>query len=138
MTRGEPLVTAGLYPIGDVGSAFRVRNEPGGLDRMARVPGLQVRADIIDVVYGNVAPGGPPATLLIADFHLLGSGGKRRFRRADIELRFADNQQRSKDDPEVLQIAPHGHFTLSKTAAVVESRRGANLNEEAGVNGVVW
>jgi len=95
MTRHEPLVNVELYPIGDEGSGFHVENEPNlsGLDRIARVPGFQVRADIIDVVHGNVAPGGPPATLLIVDFHFIGYGGKRRFCRADVELRFAANQQ---------------------------------------------
>jgi hypothetical protein len=89
----------------------------------ASVPSLTAKAKIVDIAHGTIAPGDVPVMLLILDFHFLGSGDKRRFRHVEIELHFANDPQRSKNEPEVTHIVPNGSFELNKT---MDAEAGAN------------
>jgi hypothetical protein len=139
----EQLFDIVLCPTGDAGSGFRVKNMPGGelqrrhiVDRASSLrSSLHVQADLVDVVHGTMESGGPPATLLIVDLRFQSPGRDRRFRKASVELRFADEQERSICDPEVLEIAPYDHFTLNQTGLSEESKLGAHVSIRAGAMG---
>jgi hypothetical protein len=92
----------------------------------ASVPSLTAKAKIANIVHGTIAPGDVPVMPLILDFPFLGSGDERRFRHVEIELHFANDQQCSKNEPEVMHIVPNGSFELNKT-----------MDAEAGVNSAV-
>ncbi|KAH0558882.1 hypothetical protein GP486_004488 [Trichoglossum hirsutum] len=128
--------TIDLYPTGDKGSAFHVKNAPGGeIERrhlIDRGSDLTVQGDLVRVLHGKLSPGGAPATLVIADFRFTSTDSSRRFCRAIITVRFADEQQRVQCEPEVTSIAPNGHFSMQIKKRTEEVKRSANLSTQAG------
>ncbi|KAI9856188.1 MAG: hypothetical protein M1813_009205 [Trichoglossum hirsutum] len=136
--------TIALNPTGDTGSSFHVKNAPGGeIQRrhlVDRGSTLTVQGDLVQVLHGSLSPTGAPATLVVADFKFTSAETSRRFIQAVIIVRFADEQQNAEYDPEVLDIAPNGHFSMQLREQTEEVKRSANLSAQgggpiAGVNG---
>jgi hypothetical protein len=95
------------------------------------------------IANGSLVSGGPPATLLIFDFHFISNSVSqtRRFKSATITLKVeaADKQANVMDssaDPEVWKICPSGKFVMNKSTRVrkVAFKPKAGLN--AGYGGV--
>src|SRR2546430_15074707 len=103
-----------LFHEGDPGSETRTQNERGKVYRAQLHDGgteLVTQADIIGVANGTLAEGGPPATLLIFDFHFISTAlnESRRFQEAKITLTVtaadkAENVANPSADPEVLAV----------------------------------
>lgn len=91
---------------------------------------LNMQMNLVEIVHGtmNSKPDSPPATLIIADFQFISHDPSRRFRHADIELRFRDTDARDSNPPEVFAIAPHRTYTLNKTEKTQTLTRGAKLD----------
>lgn len=126
-----------LLPVGDEGSSFRVRNAPGGeIQRphlVDRGSDFTVQGDLVSVLHGHFTPEGDQATLIIAEFRFLSSKSSRRFRRAMITWQFANSDPNDGTDPEVVRIAPYGHFSINPTSKSVETKRSANISAQAGL-----
>lgn len=127
-----------LLPVGDEGSSFRVRNAPGGeIQRphlVDRGSDFTVQGDLVSVLHGHFTPEGDQATLIIAEFRFLSSKSSRRFRRAMITWQFANSDPNDGADPEVVRIAPYGHFSINPTSKSVETKRSANISAQAGLS----
>lgn len=127
-----------LLRTGDEGSAFRVQNSPGELQRrhiIDRGSEFTLQGDLIKVVHGRYSPGGDPATLIVTEFRFLSCDNTRRFREATIELLFADSVESEPDgsrDPEVVKIAPIGRNSMNPTQEEWTSKRTASASGEAG------
>lgn len=131
-----------LLPTGDDNSSFRIRNAPGGeIQRrhlIDRGSDFTVQGDLVNVLHGCLTPGGSPATLIVAEFRFLGSKHSRRFRRAMITWQFSNSGDGDGDGggPEVVKIAPYGHFSLDPTSNSVEAKRSVNISAQAGGAGI--
>lgn len=127
-----------LYSADD-GSAFHVKDEPGELQRPHIIDdlcsGLTLQADMADVIHGKLSPDGNPSTLIIVIFRFLGQGRTRRFREAEIKLRFSDEKKPYVEDPEVYKIAPEGSFTLHQTALKNEWTKVLDGSLSCGITG---
>ena len=114
--------TIPLYEAGNDGASFRLRNQPGEIQREyilqedSAGSELTIHGKLVNVVHGKYTPNGPPATLAIMQFEFVGSEAHgKRFRKANIVVNFASNindKFGSNDDPEVVAIAPHGGFAM--------------------------
>lgn len=130
-----------LEPCGDPGSAYRVQNKsPQEIQRQHLVDrgsgsDLALQADLVKVIHGHMHAGGPPATLIVAEFKFLSFGNSRRFREATIELLFATidgGDPDGSEDPEVLDIAPAGKYSMNQTTAELGETRSAGVTGTAG------
>ncbi|KAF8544886.1 hypothetical protein BDD12DRAFT_813776 [Trichophaea hybrida] len=128
-----------LFPVGDDGSAFRLRNIPGGEMQRPHViqygSELAVHADIFNVKHGTFTPGGDPATLVVFDFRFVGSESHgRRFRKAIIDVRFApwDRPVGSENDPEVSSIAPLGFCAWNPSTEEKETKLSFTVSANTG------
>lgn len=103
---------------------------------------LNMQMTFVDIIHGtmrddtaNVDPASPsaalssvPATLIIADFRFTSHDTSRRFKHAEIELRFQGaNDSLDLNPPEVFRIAPMGSWGLQKTEKQQENKRGASV-----------
>ncbi|KAH8745454.1 hypothetical protein BGZ57DRAFT_778361, partial [Hyaloscypha finlandica] len=88
---------------------------------------------LVEIVHGTIgsSPGSLPATLIIADFQFISHEDSRRFRHADIEVRFRDIEPCDSNPPEVLRIAPDRTYTLNKTEKVQQLTRAAKVDAGA-------
>jgi hypothetical protein len=104
---------------------------------------LNMQMSLVDVIHGTVREStadidpttsspvlrSVPATLIIADFRFTSHDTSRRFKHAEIELRFRGaNDLQDLNPPEVFQIAPMGSLGLQKTEKTQEKKRGATIN----------
>jgi hypothetical protein len=87
---------------------------------------------LVEVLHGTLVPDGAPATLAIIEFWFIATKRSRRFLSATIDMQFADAEKRVGFDPEVLEIAPRGHFTLHPTKKQVELTRSAQTGIQGG------
>ncbi|KAJ6028113.1 hypothetical protein N7540_003689 [Penicillium herquei] len=95
---------------------------------------LLLQADLQGVVHGTLSPGGDPATLLVLLFQFQGRTERNRFRRAEIKIRFTDEQSPLSDqDPETLALWPEGDFTFNESEVDINTDKGGNATISAGV-----
>jgi len=105
-----------------VDASLKVLNAPGEIQRLHLVQyGTKrtIHGNMVNVVHGHA--NGRLATLIVLQFDFLGSSdGKRRFRDASIELRFAHEEEQcgGDHDPEVLHICPEGEYKLENGSTV--------------------
>ncbi|KAJ5693000.1 hypothetical protein N7462_002423 [Penicillium macrosclerotiorum] len=130
-------LTIPLLPEQD-GAGYHTRNGPGELQRPTIIDdlcaGLLLQVELQGAVHGTLSRGGDPATLLVVKFYFQGRTEKRRFRSAEIKIRFADEQQPLQEDPEVLALWPEGDFTFNESQVDLSDSKsgGANLSGGAG------
>jgi hypothetical protein len=118
-----------LNPAGD-GGAFRIKNAPGEITRdhiIDRGQDLVVQANIVEVIHGKLQPNGDPATLIVTEFFFVSTKPGRRFTSAIITYRFTSVDSAGVG-PDVIDIAPKGHFSMHQTKKHVESGRSAQLS----------
>ena len=129
-------LTVPLVPQGDAGSAYRLLNEYEGQIERPNVldygTNLNVQVDLVEVIYGTLAPEGDLATLIIADFQFSSLDPPRRFHSARITFHFRDSDPKDRNPPEVLKIAPQGLFSMNHTEKQQELKRGVNLSVSGG------
>ena len=109
-------LTIDLQEVGDTGGAYRSRDENGKRFPKVLVDSgrkTQVKAKLMLAVHGTLEPGGDPASLLIFEFYMTTSNG-RRFKNSTITVKFEDGEGPSQYDPAVYQISPQGEFTINK------------------------
>jgi hypothetical protein len=124
-----------LLPEGEEESGFRTKNPPGKNFRnvmIDRGEALILRASIVGITHGTLAPDGDPATLLIFEFRFVSMKSSRRFISSTITLQFADASGDPELHPEVYRIAPEGSFALNKTTTVKKIKQSANAGLTAG------
>jgi hypothetical protein len=94
---------------------------------------LNLQMSLVEIVHGTIDSSKDSllATLIIADFQFISHDESRRFRHADIEVRFRDIEPRDSNPPEVLAIAPNRTYTLNKTEKVQQLTRAAKVNAGA-------
>jgi len=133
-------ITIELFPSGDAGAEFRVKDSPGGevhrrhmVDRGSQ---LRVQADLIDIFHGTLTPGGGAGTLIIAEFRFsnMGSDKSRQFRHGEIMMKFADKQGKSDCDLEILGVAPLGTHSFNLNESSTEVAKSANFTTNFGMN----
>ncbi|KAH0545483.1 hypothetical protein FGG08_000484 [Glutinoglossum americanum] len=131
-----PSFIVDLRPTGDEGSTYHIRNAPGGEIQRShlvdRGSSLVMQGDLVQVLHGVLSPGGAPATLVVVDFNFVSLELSRRFKSATVTLRFTDARSRINQDPEVVGIAPFGHFSMHPTLKREELRRSAGLSAKGG------
>jgi hypothetical protein len=118
--------------------SYHVKNDKDEVQRQHLVDrgnALMVQADLVEVVHGRLTPGGDSATLIITDFRFIPTKASRRFQSAMIIVRFSGAKSGS-SDPEVVDIAPRGDFSLQPTQKKVELTRSENLSAQGGGAGV--
>ncbi|KAF4624937.1 hypothetical protein G7Y89_g13235 [Cudoniella acicularis] len=93
---------------------------------------LIVQAELGDVVHGYMNENGDAATLLVISFRFLSPSRQRRFRQAEIEVQFNDQLGRHDHDPEVVRVAPDGHFQLNPTTRLEETSVSAGVGIQGG------
>lgn len=130
-----------LLPESD-GGTFRFLNAPGEEQRKhitERGDAVRVQADLVEVIHGKLfkaqsanQSAGDPATLIIMDFRFYANEQRRRFKKVKISVHFTGQGF----DPEVLEIAPHGHLSLLPTQRHVESHRGTKISAQGGALGI--
>lgn len=134
-----PSFTIGLSDPGDEGSRFRLRNAPGEIQRPYILDSdnceLTVQGDLLNVVHGKWTPddGSPEATLIVAEFRFLGGDHARRFRAATINFVFSQPSTKNRGCPEIVSIAPAGHFSMNVTKLTEEKRYNADVGAEVTV-----
>lgn len=127
-------------------AGYHTRNRDGELQRANIIDdllaGLLLQVELQGVVHGTLSPGGDAATLLVLQFYFQGKTDNRRFRNAEVKVRFADQQQPLEEDPEVLALWPEGDFTFEESGVEVNDSKavGASLGGGAaglqmGING---
>ncbi|KAF2113699.1 hypothetical protein BDV96DRAFT_601177 [Lophiotrema nucula] len=122
-----------LDPEGE-GGHFRYQNAPGEVQRrhlVDRGHSLVVQGELVEVVHGKLFADGDDGTLIIAEFHFLPSKNSRRFKYAEIRLRFEAGDT-SASEVEVLSIEPLGHHSLPPTTKLVELTKSVNANVTGG------
>jgi len=133
-----PTFSVNLYETGDSGASFRLRNEPGETQREYMIEegsDLTVQGNLITVVHGTWTYKGVPVTLIVAEFTFLSSrDASQVFRKADISFTFESIVDRR--NPEVLAIAPSGHFSLDPTLSLAGAKLAVGLGATAGSAGV--
>lgn len=128
-----------LFPQGDEGSAFRQRNAPGEKSRNNIIDGgstLMLKGTLIEVLHGTMTPKNEstqPATLLVLEFRFVSTESGRRFRGANITLRFGDAHGDAKLDPEVYRITHDGHFSMNETNVAQQLTYSANAGLQGGI-----
>lgn len=141
----QPDFSINLLHIGDAGSAFRTQNSPGEYQRRNMVDrgcGSEfcVQGNLTKVIHGKFLPGGGPATIIVMEFRFLSFESARRFRKATIELLFADcidSKPKGSRDPEVVRIAPMDKNLLNKIQEDRVLSREINLSGGAGFGNYV-
>lgn len=130
-----PSFTVDLFPTGDEGAAFHVKNAPGGEIQRTHLmdsgSNLLMQGELLQVIHGKLAPNDAPATLTVLSFNFHSMALLRRFRAATITLQFADANNRANWDPEVIGIAPHGHFSMNLTQKSEEVTHSAALSVQS-------
>ena len=119
----------------DDDGAYHIKNAPGEIQRptlIDRGDALMVQADLLQVLHGTLTPTTEPATLLITTFQFIPTRTSRRFRSALITMRFSSLGSLPFSDPEVIDIAPKGHFSLHPTTKKVELTRAADISLHGG------
>lgn len=130
-------ITISLDPDRD-SAGYHTRNTDGELQRSTVIDdlcaGLLLQVWLQGVVHGTLTPGGDPATLLVLNFYFQGKSDNRRFRNAEIKVRFEDQNNPLEEDPEVLALWPEGDFTFDQSEIEVsDSKAGeATLSGGAG------
>ena len=130
--------TIDLEEVVDTGGSYRSRDGEG--KRFPKVlvdegEKIQVKAKLMSAVHGTLDPAGDPATLLIFEFYLTTSNG-RRFKKSTITIAFEDGQGTSASDPEVYKISPEGQFTLNKQTDSKDVTHGVDAAVNGGTPGV--
>ncbi|MCJ1392422.1 hypothetical protein MMC18_005289 [Xylographa bjoerkii] len=128
--------TVDFFPQGDEGSSFRMQNAPGEqnpANLIDRGSTLNVKGTLVEVLHGKLTPDGVPATLLVLEFHFVSNPKSRGFRQSTMTLQFADAGGNSRRDPEVHRIAPHGAFSMNKTASSQQISLSAHASVQAGL-----
>lgn len=126
-----------LIPVVDEESYYHIKNAPGGQIERKHLSDsgntLIVQADMAEVIHGRFSAdkSSRPCTLLILDFRFLPTKLSRRFCWAQIGLQFYDPDGTG-IDPEVLKIAPHGHFSMQRTSSTVEIKHSTDTSVQAG------
>jgi hypothetical protein len=138
VSQSLPAFSVNLYETGDSGASFRLRNAPGETQReyiIEEGSDLTVQGNLITVVHGTWTYKGVPATLIVAEFTFLSSrDASQVFRRADISFTFESILGRR--NPEVLAIAPFGHFSLDPTLSLSGAKLTMGLGVTAGFAGI--
>src|SRR5277367_2427156 len=131
--------TIPLFPTGDEGAAFRLRNKEGGEIQRPHIiqneSAVTVQADLFSVLHGRSSPGGGEATLIVVEFHFTGSEPRgRRLRKATIDVKFGleDKDVGSEYDPKVSKIAPCGTFFRNPAREKQETKYNANISANFG------
>jgi hypothetical protein len=84
-----------------------------------------VRCELVDVVHGTFEPGGEDCSLIVIQLSIFPIEVHRRLRSMTVTFQFVDmvHPGNAHDDPEVLDLAPQGHFILSPTTRQTMMRR---------------
>jgi hypothetical protein len=124
-----------LYLDEDAG-AFHLKKTPGQQQHQHVIDdlcaGLELHADITDVVHGRLSPIEAPASLIIITFRFYGSNMTQRFHQAEITVRFTDEMKHLDFDPEVIKLWPEGDFTLDKSTTHEENTSGTEIYTTGG------
>lgn len=131
--------TIPLFPTGDEGAAFRLRNKEGGEIQRPHIiqneSAVTVQANLFSVLHGRSSPGGGAATLIVIEFQFTGSEPRgRRLRKATIDVKFGleDKDVGSEYDPKVTKIAPYGTFFRNPAREKQETKYNANISANFG------
>ncbi|PKX89476.1 uncharacterized protein P174DRAFT_507741 [Aspergillus novofumigatus IBT 16806] len=124
-----PLFTIPLDVVQD-SAGYHTRNEPGERQRQNIIDdlcsGFLLQATLQGAVHGTLTPGGDPATLLVMQFYFQGHTAKRRFRTAEIKIRFADQESPLYADPEVMGLWPQGDFSFNPSEVDMNDSKGGS------------
>ncbi|KAL4960197.1 uncharacterized protein BDV14DRAFT_148270 [Aspergillus stella-maris] len=137
-TQQTPLLTIPLDVVQD-SAGYHTRNEPGERQRENIIDdlcsGFLLQATLQGTVHGTLTPGGDPATLLVMQFLFQGHTAKRRFRTAEIKIKFADQKCPLDDDPEIIDLWPQGNFTFNPSEVDVNDSKGGSATVSGGIPG---
>ncbi|KAE8384610.1 hypothetical protein BDV23DRAFT_166457 [Aspergillus alliaceus] len=125
-----------LFAEGTKGASFRLRNEPGELQRahiMQEGSELSVQANILSVLHGTLTPNGDYATLMIIEYRFQGSLARStRFKSAMIKVKFVPSEDDPAGCPIVKNVAPDGTFFLNSVTTDITDTLSANGSAQAG------
>lgn len=129
-----------LYPVQDT-AGYHVRNEENEVQRPNIVDdlcaGLLLQVELQEAVHGKLTNSSEDfATLLVFKLMFQGPTKKRRFRKAEIKITFADQQQPLYKDPEVLGLWPEGDFTYDESEVDVNDSGGGGATLGGGAAGM--
>lgn len=118
---------------------FRTKNAPGQKIRPTLVDRgnqLVTKVNLLGITHGEMAGGDDLATLLVFEFRFVPTGG-RRFKNAEVTIRFEDSGGKMHLDPVVHSIAPEGKWALNKSEKVQNIRLSSNasINARLGLAG---
>ncbi|KAK6343941.1 hypothetical protein TWF696_007594 [Orbilia brochopaga] len=127
---------------GDANSGFRTKNDPGAVYRsevIDRGETLMTQARIKYIANGTLNPNKDLATLLVFEFEFVNHSPNqsRRFKAADITLRFENLKPESGTSLEVYRIAPSNQYSFSKTTRKREVSHTVSAGIQIGGAGVV-
>ncbi|KAL4881676.1 hypothetical protein BJY04DRAFT_218118 [Aspergillus karnatakaensis] len=135
----KQLLTIPLDVVQD-SAGYHTRNEAGERQRESIIDdlcsGFLLQASLQGTVHGTLTPGGAPATILVIQFYFQGHTARRRFRTAEIKIRFADQERPLYEDPEVVALWPQGDFSFNATEMEVNDSRGVSATVSGGIPGV--
>jgi len=88
------------------------------------------RARLLNVVHGiyQSTTGLQQRTLIVMEFKFLANTPCHRFRKAIINITFAPLGRHGQSGPEVINIAPNGHFTIHRTGIDFERDRDSGVD----------
>ena len=126
-----PPFTLDLLPVGDDGAGYRYPQLQKPIKEDTR-SGLKFQIYPVCEVHGKLSsqPEGHSATLLVLAFHFGITNSSKRFKKATIQLRFADglHPHDREFDPVVDGMSPEGYYNINPTSREVHNTATLGVN----------